>query len=440
MNIVTPQLQPMDEFLTALYPQAGPGAAVLVQKDGQVLLRKGYGLANIELSVPVEPDMVFRIGSVTKQFTAVSILMLLEQGKLSLDDPIEKFLPDYPTHGHTITVTHLLNHTSGIKSFTGMPEFWQNQGKDYTLTELVDFFKHQPMDFAPGKRWAYNNSGYALLGAIIEKVSGLEYAQFLQQHIFEPLGLQHSSYDSATRIIPRRASGYSRGPQGIINAPYISMTGPHGAGALISTVDDLACWNAALDDGRLIKPETLQQAWTPCCLFDGSSIPYGCGWSVGQWAGWQWIEHGGGINGFTCHVLRIPSEQIFVAVLTNSDASQRNPDEVAVRAAGYAAGKPFAEPTLAELAPEQLAGLAGTYQRPGSDPQQIKVVDGHLEIALAPDFSLVYQPLGPLEFVSARSIFSSLHFCVDENGQATAVKVQDRYGIPEEYQRVEPSA
>src|SRR5262245_7719131 len=274
----------IDVLLTEVYKPDGPGAAVVVVKDGRVLFRKGYGMANLELGVPIAPDMVFRLGSITKQFTAVAILMLAEQGALALDDDITAFFPDYPTHGHTITVEHLLTHTSGIRSYTGMPEWLPLWRKDFTVDELIDFFKHQPMDFAPGEKWSYNNSGYILLGAIIEKVSGKTYEQFLQQQIFEPLGMRQSYYDSTSRIIPRRVSGYSKGPEGYENAPYLSMTQPYAAGALASSVDDLALWDAALYGDRLIKPETLRRAFTSSTLNDGGATGYGYGWGISEYA------------------------------------------------------------------------------------------------------------------------------------------------------------
>ena len=172
-------VQTIDNLVQETYKPAEPGATVIVVRDGKIIFRKSQGMANLELGVPIEPDMVFRLGSITKQFTAVSILMLAEQGKLALDDSISRFLPGYPTHDHHITVEHLLSHTSGIKSYTSMSEWPPLWGKDFTVQELIDFFKYQPMDFAPGKRWAYNNSGYILLGAIIEKASGQTYEQFL---------------------------------------------------------------------------------------------------------------------------------------------------------------------------------------------------------------------------------------------------------------------
>jgi len=236
----------INETLAQTYKSNEPGSAVVVVNGGRVIFRKGYGMANLELGVPVEPDMVFRLGSVTKQFTAVAVLMLAEQGKLSLDDDITKFIPDYPAKTQRVTVEQLLTHTSGIKSYTSLPEWLLMWRKDTELNELIGLFKDKPADFAPGERWAYNNSGYVLLGAIIEKASGQSYQDFIEKNIFQRLGMAHSFYDNTARVIPRRVTGYSKGKDGYINAPYLSMTQPHAAGALVSSVDDLALWDAAL--------------------------------------------------------------------------------------------------------------------------------------------------------------------------------------------------
>ncbi len=181
-------------------------------------------MANVELSVPIRPEMVFRLGSITKQFTAVAILMLMERGKLGLTDRITKFIPKYPTHGHKITIEHLLTHTSGIKSYTAMPEFWKDAKEDKTPGEHIAFFKDQPMEFKPGERWDYNNSGYFLLGAIIEKISGQTYTAFLKQHVFDRLGMADTHYDLANKIIRGRVQGYEKSDNGIENSAYTTVT------------------------------------------------------------------------------------------------------------------------------------------------------------------------------------------------------------------------
>ena len=352
----------IDEILTQTYKPNEPGAAVIVVKDGKVVFRKGYGMANLELGVPVEPDMVFRLGSITKQFTAVAILMLVEQGKLSLDDDLTKFLPDYPTKGQKITITNLLTHTSGIKPYTSLPEWLAMWRKDVPLNDLIALFKDKPMDFAPGERYTYNNSAYVLLGAIIEKASGQSYADFVEKNIFAPLGMTHSFYDDTARVFPRRVSGYSKPKDTWLNAAYLSMSQPYAAGSLASSVDDMALWDAALYTDKLVKQETLKRAWTSAKLNSGRLTGYGFGWSLNSYEGHPTIEHGGGINGFSTYAVRMPDDRVYVAVLTNKDSGGPGPGRVAFRIAALASGKPFRDPVAITLAPDILEKYTGVYQ------------------------------------------------------------------------------
>ncbi|MGH2387768.1 MAG: serine hydrolase domain-containing protein, partial [Chloroflexota bacterium] len=292
-------LEQIDTLLRDRYQPDRPGVAVIVSRRGKVIFRGGYGLANLELGVRIEPHMVFRLGSITKQFTAAAILILQESGKLSTDDSIAAYLPEYPTRGQTITIEHLLRHTSGIVNYTALPSFVANERRDLSLDELIDTFKHEPLDFVPGTKWSYSNSGYILLGAIIEKVSGLSYEQFLQEHVFDPLGMSHSGYDHTDRIVHGRAAGYRTGLIGLENAAYLSMTIPYAAGALISSVEDLAVWNEALAGGKLLQPETMCRAWTSGTLDNGDAHGYGYGWSVFSYEGRRAVEHAGGIHGFS---------------------------------------------------------------------------------------------------------------------------------------------
>lgn len=338
MTVQDELTQAFDAIIHETYKPNDPGAAVIIVKSGEVIYRNGVGMANLELGVPIEPDMVFRVGSVTKQFTAVAILMLMEQDRLTLDDPITRFLPDYPTQGHTITIRHLLTHTAGIKSYTDMPEWQALLGRDLSPQELIDLFKNQPMQFMPGEQWAYTNSGYVLLGAIIEDLSGHAFEQFLQTHIFDPLGMKHTCYDHHDKIIPRRASGYAAFEGSFVNAPYLSMTHPYAAGALVSSVDDLAKWDAALYTAQLLKQSTLQQAFVPHRLLNGTSTNYGFGWTIGSHEGHRVVEHNGGINGFRCSAIRLPDDRAFVAVLSNLESI--DPDLLSFKLAATVIGKP----------------------------------------------------------------------------------------------------
>nr|MCU0366897.1 beta-lactamase family protein [Bacteroidales bacterium] len=225
-----------DRMLSEKFRQGETGCAALVAKDGQIIYKKAFGMADLELNVPMQPDMVFRIGSITKQFTAVAILQLMEQGKLSLQDDITKYIPDYPTHGYNITIEHLLTHTSGIKSYTNVPEFQKYVRQDMKPEEAINTFRNLPMEFAPGTKWNYNNSGYFLLGYIIEKVSGKTYQEYIEENFFKPLGMTGSCYGNDSRIIKNRASGYQPGKDGVQNADFLSMLLPYSAGAIQSTV------------------------------------------------------------------------------------------------------------------------------------------------------------------------------------------------------------
>jgi D-alanyl-D-alanine carboxypeptidase len=377
----------LDQLLSSVYKAGEPGAALLIMKDGKVLVRKAYGMADLELGIPLEPDMVFRIGSMTKQFTAVSILILMEQGKLALTDPITKFLPDYPTQGRVITVEHLLTHTSGIQSYTDMESWLPLMRKDMSLTELIGIFKDQPMQFAPGERWRYNNSGYILLGAIIEKIAGTTYETFLQKNIFDPLGLKHTSYGSSTRVIPRRIPGYGPGPSGTFaNAAYISMTQPYAAGSLLSSVDDLAAWNEALLSGKLIKRATLERAWMPYKLADGTTTGYGYGWGIRTYEGHRMIEHGGGIPGFTSDGILFPEDRVCVIMLTNSGVPGRTPGPFAFKAAALALAKPYREPQAVPVPAADLAPLAGVYLDAFKQEFTVRV-NGEVVTVSGPDIS-----------------------------------------------------
>jgi len=351
----------IDRFLSQAYPAAEPGASVIVVQDGQTLLRKGYGMASLELGVPITPESVFEVGSVTKQFTATAILMLQERGRLSVRDDITKYLTDFPTQGKKVTIENLLIHTSGIPSYTGMKEWAPTMREDLPLEKLIAFFKGKPFDFEPGTKWDYDNSGYVLLGAIIEKVSGKSYERFVEDEIFKPLGMAHSSYGSWSDIVPHRAAGYDRDDDHFVNTSYISMTQPYAAGALMSTVDDLALWDKALSAGTLVKTASLERMFTPYALPSGVSTRYGYGWTLHELAGKKVIEHGGDINGFSCDVLRIPEAKILVVVLTNNPEAAMRPDAVTHRIASTLLGVPDLERKI-RLTTKALDEYVGVYR------------------------------------------------------------------------------
>ena len=368
----------LDAIAASAYAADEPGAAIIVIKNGETLLEKGYGMADLELGIAIEPDMVFRIGSVTKQFTAAAILLLDERSELSVQDDIRKHLPDYPTEGRTITIEHLLTHTSGIRSYTDMESFGEHMRDDLSIDELIDTFKNEPLAFGPGEKYAYNNSGYVLLGAIVEKVSGESYQAFLQKNIFEPLEMTQSYYGAATPVIERRARGYSESAKGFVNASYLSMKLPYAAGSLLSTVGDLAKWDAALYTDDLLSQASRDKWWKPFHLKNGASTYYAYGWGISAYEGHPVVAHGGGINGFTCYVLRMPEDRVYVAVLTNRNARSSPPSLVARRLAAAAVGKPLAEPETVDVSEDVLERYVGLYRVDENASHVVSLEDGYL--------------------------------------------------------------
>jgi D-alanyl-D-alanine carboxypeptidase len=367
-----------DQALAAIYPPGQPGAAAIVVKDGKVVLRKGYGMANLELGVAMAPDMVFELGSVTKQFTAAAILLLQERGKLRVEDDITRYLPDWPTHGQTITLENLLTHTSGIPSYTGLPEWFPHMREDLKPADVAALFKDKPLEFNPGEKWAYDNSGFFLLGMIIEKVSGKSYEDFVEAEIFHELGMTHSRYGHPEEIIPRRATGYSKDEKAFENASFISMTQPYAAGSLMSTVDDLAIWDRALAGETLLKRASLDRMFTAAHLKSGLSTHYGYGMGVSDFEGKRLLQHGGDINGFTTVVTFVPDEKLFVAILSNNEASDPRPDAVALRIVAKSLGKPLEERRPVALDAAVLDEYVGVYRFDGKTVRVITREGGKL--------------------------------------------------------------
>ncbi len=420
-------MQEIDALLRQAYPPNEPGAAVIVVKDGATVLRAGYGMANVELGVAIEPDMVFRLGSITKQFTAVLILMLVEEGKLRLDDDIRRYLPDYPTHGYQIAVEHLLTHTSGVKDHLDMPEWQRLERMDVRLGELIDVFKNEPLDFAPGTGWAYSNSGYVLLGAIIERAAGEAYEDVLRRRIFDPLCMTRSAYDHTERIVPGRVAGYELGAAGFQNARYLSLTHPHAAGAIMSSVDDLAKWDAALSTEQLLRQETLRRAWTSATLRDGTATGYGFGWLLADYAGRRTIEHPGGIHGFLTYAVRVPDERLYVAILTNRMAPEPSLPFVTLSVAGLACGLSVREPATILLEDAALDAMAGVYHMRGHDCT-IGKEDGRLVLGSG-GYCTALLPVTPTEFLLRSDPFMHVRFSLGADGVAASLEIKGRYAL-----------
>ena len=285
--------------------------SVLVAKDGKILLSKGYGSADLEWNISNSPNTKFRLGSITKQFTSAAILLLEERGKLKIEDPVKKYMPDAPAAWDKVTIFHLLTHTSGIPSFTSFPDYSATEATPTTPEKLVARFRDKPLEFQPGEQMKYDNSGFALLGYLIEKISGQSYKDFLQENIFKPLSMNDSGYDSNSAILLHRASGYSPGPDGPQHAGYIDMTIPFSAGALYSTTEDLLRWEQGLFGGKVLSDASLKKMTTPF------KNDYAFGLVVRAVNGHKVIEHGGGIEGFNTQMSYFPDDKLTVIVLGN---------------------------------------------------------------------------------------------------------------------------
>jgi len=307
----------IDKLLVEKFQANNTGAVFLVSKDGVPIYRKAFGKSNLELEVDMKPSNVFQIGSMTKQFTSVSILMLHEQGKLNVNDKITKYLPDYP-NGKNITLHHLLTHTSGIKDYTKMKSIRPLAKKDFSPKELIDFFKNAPVDFSPGEKFKYNNSGYIILGHIIELASGDTYENFVEKQIFEAAKMKDSRYANDSEVIKNRAYGYhNRGK--FTNRFMLSLTIPYAGGSLMSTADDMLKWQEAINDNKLLKNSTIEKAFTKHTLNNGEQLTYGYGWHLKDLAGVPTREHGGSVFGFKSMGVYVPSLDVYVLGLTNCD-------------------------------------------------------------------------------------------------------------------------
>ncbi|GAA3943935.1 serine hydrolase domain-containing protein [Chitinophaga oryziterrae] len=349
----------MDSLLSSQFTPKEPGISVLVAQNGQIVYKKAFGCANLELNVPLDTGMVFNLASITKQFTAVAVLQLVEKNEISLYDSLQKFIPEFPSKGHTITIEHLLTHTSGIKDYLRLDYDAQNIERwDFTPKQLIDSFKNYPLDFIPGTRFSYSNSGYFLLGYIIERVSGKRYQSYIVDNLLNPLGLTHTYFDSDGSIIPGRANGYRKSSAGFKNAEYWSPTIEYAAGGLISSASDLLKWNNGLHAYQLLKKETLQKAFTPFRLTNGTTTDYGYGWYVKTTNNIRSIEHEGGMPGFKTNEIYYPAEDLFIVILCNGGFAPI--DELSAEISIIALGKPLQSDVKVD--PKILDKYVGAYK------------------------------------------------------------------------------
>lgn len=372
-----------DAVLKAAFPADGPGAAVVVTRHGRVIYAAGRGLADLETGRLMTPDTVLKLGSITKQFTAAVILQLVAEGRISLDDPISRFFPGHPRPAADATVRQLLNHVSGIQDYTKIPGFMGGERtlRPITTPDLIAVIRERPSPSGPGERWDYNNSGYVILGAIIEAVTGNAWHEAVQERIAQPLGLKTIAYAGTAYITPTAARGYSGEGAERRPARGVHMSVAHAAGGLVGSAADLSRWAQALHGGRVVDPALYREMIRPARLADGATQPYGFGLRLRKLRGRAAFVHGGAGPGLDTDSVYIPSEALFVAVLVNSDDPATDPSTLTRRLAALALGEPFPTFKRADVALTTLEPLFGAYRAARGPAFRFLARDGKLYLA-----------------------------------------------------------
>ncbi len=366
--------QRVNRLVDQSYPASAPGAAVIVTDHGKVVYERGRGLADIAAKKPITPATVFRLGSITKQFASATLLQLAHEGKLSLADPLSKFIPDYPQPGASATVRQLLSHTSGIQDYTEIPGWMveANTNKAYTTEQLIEVFKDKPAQFKPGAQWSYDNSGYILVGAIIEKVTGNPWYQAVNERIAGPLHLTTLRYGVEEPSITNMAVGYEPAGEGKFKAAQkINMSVPGAAGALVGTVGDLAAWANALHHGKVLDAASYKAMTSKTKTADGKLNSYGFGMAVDEIRGHPTIGHDGGIFGFVTSSIYVPEQDVFVAVFHNSVPPVAPPDGVAAKIAMMAIGDAFPDFHKQPVNVKSVGPFLGRYKLEGADVERL---------------------------------------------------------------------
>ena len=427
------QSERMDQVVQEYTAKQEFMGTVLVARGGQVLFSRGYGSANLEWNVSNTPETKFRLGSLTKQFTAASILLLEERGKLSVNDPVKKYLPDAPAAWDKVTIFHLLTHTAGLPNFTSFPDYAKLEPFAATPAELVARFRDKPLDFEPGSKWSYSNSGYLLLGYLIEKITGASYEKFVRENIFTPLGMTDTGMDSNTAIIARRAEGYVHQPDGFQHAGFIHMSIPHAAGALYSTTGDLLKWEQGLFGGKLLQPASLEKMTKP---FKDN---YAFGLAVETAGGRKIISHGGGIEGFNTELEYFPEDKLVVVVLSNVNGTA--PGTIAKKLAGLAHGetvKLSSEHKEITLDAQALQRYVGTYQLAPGVNMLITREGNQLSEKLGPQASYPIFPESPTTFF-LKVVDAQIEFVSTTEGRVKAL-ILHQGGRDQEAARVSDQA
>jgi len=363
----------VDEYVNPYIFMEKFSGSILIAQKGEIILNKSYGMANYEHSILNTPHTKFRLGSLSKQFTALAIMQLQEKGLLNVKDFISRYFPDYPEAAKMITVHHLLTHTSGIPNFTQFSDYQKTWMISSSPEETIARFKDKPLESTPGEKYNYSNSGYILLGAIIEKVSGQSYEMYLRENIFQPLKMMNTGYDHNSTILKDRAAGYILSDEGLANADYIDMSIPYGAGALYATVEDLYLWDRALYTEKLVKKSSLDKIFTP---FKGN---YGYGWRIEDSFNRKVVAHSGGINGFTTHIARYLVDEVCIIVLINIEGAPV--DKIGRDLAAIVFGEKYESPQVhlsIEIDPKIYDSYIGEYELSPNFNTVITREDNHL--------------------------------------------------------------
>jgi CubicO group peptidase (beta-lactamase class C family) len=404
----------LDEIVTSFVPDRFMGS-VLVARGDELVLDKGYGSANLEWNIPNTPDTKFRLGSLTKQFTAAAILLLEERGKLKTSDLLSAHFPDAPEAWKDITIHHLLSHQAGLPELSMLPWFDENITRPFTAAAIIDAFKNLPLDFAPGSDFRYSNSGYIVLGRLVELLGGGSYAAFMRVNIFTPLGMANSGYDSNTQVLAKRASGYRFGPNGPVNAPYLDMSIPHGAGGLYSTTGDLLRWNQGLFGGQLLAADSLAKMLTP----NLGDYAYGLGVTTVE--GVKKVSHAGSVQGFNTVMTYYPDEKLLVVALSNINGNA--PDYIVGHLADFMHGKNvvlLSERREVTVAEDILRQYVGSYPLSPTRVLSITVANGQLLLNSAGQPELQLLAESETRFF-VKDVDATIEFHKDASGAVTGL-------------------
>jgi CubicO group peptidase (beta-lactamase class C family) len=403
-----------DEYMQARIKYGKFNGSVLLARDGKMLYEKGFGFADAENDVPNTPQTKFRLASVSKQFTATAIMILEHEGKLKVEDPISKYVPDVPEAWGQVTLHQLMSHTGGVPENLRIALFKGLWPQPIDRDHLFDHIKKLPLDFKPGEKWSYSNTGYALLGLVIDKVSGMPYGDFLKQRIFDPLEMNDTGVDNRRLVLKHRAHGYGMSNDKLVQALYIDLAQVYSAGSLYSTVEDLLKWDNGLTAGKILPPESLKRMWTPV------KDNYGYGWLIVDKPR-TIMTHDGGLPGFITTVARFPNEKVYVTVLCNLEGSAV--PRVARDLVRIAMNEPYDVPVLrheARVDPKSLDALVGEYQFDGKRKLSVSRKADELYAQLTGQGRFRILPESELKYF-ARAEELTIAFTRDEKGAVTGL-------------------